>query len=94
MVVGALLGMGEFCDGAELCFVEGELSFLTTNFTNNTNDKEHGCLIYFLFVLFEKFVLSLFFLPKWAFKESSLVVRGWLGLTTRSAPSLPNALRG
>lgn len=33
MVDSALLGVGEFCDGVELCFVEGELSFLTTNFS-------------------------------------------------------------
>ena len=32
-VDGALLGVGELCDGVELCFVEDELEdFLTTNF--------------------------------------------------------------
>jgi len=32
MVDGALLGVGEFCDGAELCVVEGELRFFNHEF--------------------------------------------------------------
>ncbi len=41
VVDGALLGMGEFCDGAELYFVEDELEeFLTTESTEYTDYTE------------------------------------------------------